>query len=136
MKLEGKGILITGANQGFGKAVAQACLAEGAHVLLCARNGGLLESARHELAGRTAPAQKILVEQADVSDPEQVRHLIERAVDELPGFSGVVNNAGIYGPKGPIEEVDWSDWTQAISINLMGVVSVCRSVIPFFRQQG
>jgi NAD(P)-dependent dehydrogenase (short-subunit alcohol dehydrogenase family) len=136
MRLQGRGIVITGASQGFGKAVAQACLSEGAHVLLCARNGEVLESAQQELSGQAATAQKVLAEQADVSDPEQVTRLIRRAIDELPGFCGVVNNAGVYGPKGLIEEVDWDDWSQAIAINLMGVVLVCRTVIPFFRQQG
>ena len=46
MNLRGRGVLITGANQGLGKAIAQACVREGAHVFLCARNRDLLESTR------------------------------------------------------------------------------------------
>ena len=47
-----------------------------------------------------------------------------------------MNNAGVYGPKGPIEEIDWSEWVQAIQINLFGTVLMCRTIIPHFRSRG
>ena len=136
MKLAGRGVVITGASQGFGKAVAQACLSEGASVLLCARNGSLLQQTQDELAAQTGKGQSILAEEADVADPKNVEHLIQRAISELPGFCGLVNNAGVYGPKGLVEDTDWAEWTQAIAINLMGTVLPCRLAVPFFRRQG
>jgi 3-oxoacyl-[acyl-carrier protein] reductase len=48
----------------------------------------------------------------------------------------VLCNAGVYGPKGPSEEVDWQAWSQAIDINLKGVVLTCRSVLPALKAAG
>lgn len=136
MKLQGMGVLITGASQGLGRAIAEACVAEGAHVFLCARGAAPLKQTRDELAKRTTDGQLVLAQVADVSQPDQVRLLIESAQRQLPRLDGLVNNAGIYGPMGLIEDVDWQEWVRAIEINLMGPVLLCREVLPIFRRQG
>ncbi len=46
----------------------------------------------------------------------------------------LVNNAGVYGPKGLIEDVDWSEWSQAIGINLLGTVLMSCAAILFMRK--
>ena len=46
-----------------------------------------------------------------------------------------MNNAGVYGPKGETEKVDWASWVDAIQINLMGSVLMCRALIPHFKSQ-
>jgi NAD(P)-dependent dehydrogenase (short-subunit alcohol dehydrogenase family) len=135
MKLRGRGILITGANQGLGKAIAEECVREGADVVLCARNAGLLEAAREELSG-LADGSKVLARPADVAEPEQARELVEYAAANLPAFTGLVNNAGIYGPMGLVEDVDWLEWLDGIRINLYGTVLPCRYALPFFRRSG
>jgi len=48
----------------------------------------------------------------------------------------LVNNAGVYGPKGPIEATDWQDWVRAIEVNLLGSVLAARALIPQFRRVG
>jgi NAD(P)-dependent dehydrogenase (short-subunit alcohol dehydrogenase family) len=48
-------------------------------------------------------------------------------------LSILVNNAGVYGPKGAIEDVDLDEWVRAIEINLFGTVYMCRAVIPIFK---
>jgi 3-oxoacyl-[acyl-carrier protein] reductase len=136
MNLQGRSIVITGASQGLGKAMAQACVREGAHVLLCARDGGLLAFTREELSAQASSGQLVLAHAADVSRPEDVARLIESAVACLPSLDGLVNNAGVYGPIGPSEEVDWNEWRQAIEINLMGTVLLCRAAVPVFRRNG
>lgn len=134
MILEGRAIIVTGANQGLGKAIAEVCVREGAHVFLCARNQDLLESARAELNSHAVSGQLILAHAADVSRPEDVSRLVEAAADSLPSLDGLVNNAGIYGPIGPVEDAAWDEWRQAIEINLMGTVLMCRAVLPLFRR--
>lgn len=134
MNLSGRGIVVTGASQGLGKAVARACVREGAHLLLCARSQDQLESTRAELSAQASSGQLILAHAADVSRPEDVSGLIESAASRLPSLDGLVNNAGIYGPIGPTEEVVWEEWRQAIEINLMGTVLLCRAVLPIFRR--
>ena len=136
MKLRGRGIIVTGASQGLGKAIAEACLAEGADMLLCARGAEDLERTRAELASTLPDGQLVLAHSADVSRPGDVQRLVESARRGLPRLDGLVNNAGVYGPKGLTEEVDWGEWTRAIEINLMGTVLLCRAVVPIFRQQG
>ena len=136
MKLQGRKILITGASQGFGLAVAERCLAEGADVAICARSRAELEQAAAALRAKAGPGQRVAAAVADVASASATEALVADATRELGGLDGLVNNAGIYGPKGPIEEVDWAEWVRAIEINLLGTVLACRAVLPGFRQRG
>jgi NAD(P)-dependent dehydrogenase (short-subunit alcohol dehydrogenase family) len=136
MKLEGKGIIITGANRGLGKEIARACVSEGAHVLLCARDGALLEQTRGELSRLAVGGQRILEQAADVSKPEEVRQVISRAENDLPRIDGLVNNAAVLGPTDLVEKTEWGEWVRTIEINLLGTVLLCRAVVPVFRRQG
>ncbi|MBG0744583.1 MAG: SDR family oxidoreductase [Cylindrospermopsis raciborskii KL1] len=133
--LKGKMAVITGANQGFGLAIAQKYLAEGASIAICARNHSLLQSVRNDLLISAHSGQKVLALAIDVSNPEQVDRFIQQAVSEFGTIDILVNNAGIYGPKGEIEDVDWGDWVRGIEINLLGPVLLCRAVLPIFKAQ-
>ncbi len=135
MKLKDRGIVITGASQGLGKAIAEACVREGAHVLLCARGKALLEQTCAELITKASSVQQIESEPADVSRPEEVAHLFEVARQRLPNIDGLVNNAGVYGPKGLLEEVNTKEWQRTIEINFLGTVLTCLEVMPCFRTQ-
>ena len=133
--LEGRAALITGANQGLGREIARAYVQAGASVMLCARNAELLEQTRAELVTYTQPDQIVMACAADVARPEDVQRLVAETLQIFPHLSILVNNAGIYGPKGFIEDVDWDEWVQAISINLLGSVLLCRAVLPHFKAQ-
>jgi NAD(P)-dependent dehydrogenase (short-subunit alcohol dehydrogenase family) len=135
MKLAGKRALITGGSQGFGLAVARAFIAEGASVMLCARGADLLYRAQEELAGMTGQNSRVLATPADVAAPDEVRHLVDSTLGQLGGLDILVCNAGVYGPKGPLQDVDWSEWSAAIGVNLMGVALACRAVLPHFLQR-
>jgi 3-oxoacyl-[acyl-carrier protein] reductase len=115
--------------------VAQACVAEGAHVFLCARGKDILEHTRQQLSSQAAKGQLVLARVGDVSQSEEVRRLVEWAARSAPRLDGLVNSAGIYGPKGLTEEVDLQQWMQTIEINLLGTVLPCRAVLPIFRKQ-
>ena len=136
MRLDGRGIVITGASQGLGLEIAEACVAEGANVVICARDADLLDSARARLAAKAAPGRQVIAQPADVRRPDDVRRLFERASAALPRIDGLVNNAGVYGPKGLLEEVDLAEWWSSIEINLLGVALACQQVLPIFRRQG
>jgi 3-oxoacyl-[acyl-carrier protein] reductase len=136
VKLSGRGIIVTGASQGLGAALAEACVREGAHILICARDAGLLAQTREKLVSLAAAGQHVLAQTADVRRPDDVRRLFETACAGLPRIDGLVNNAGVYGPKGPLEEVDLQEWWSAVEINLLGVALTCRQVLPIFRRQG
>jgi len=136
MKLAGRKILVTGASQGFGLAVAERCLAEGADVAVCARSKATIEQAAATLRAKAAPGRRVFAAACDVSDAKAVDALVAETTRELGGLDGLVNNAGVYGPKGAIEDVDWAEWAKAMEINLYGTILPCRSVLPAFRARG
>jgi NAD(P)-dependent dehydrogenase (short-subunit alcohol dehydrogenase family) len=136
VKLAGRRALITGASQGFGLAVARAFVEEGADVAICAREREPLHRAHRELTERAAGTPRVLAMQADVSEPPDVERFVLASLAELGGIEIVVCNAGVYGPKGPIERVDWSEWSNTIAINLLGAVLVCRAVVPHLKERG
>jgi NAD(P)-dependent dehydrogenase (short-subunit alcohol dehydrogenase family) len=131
--LKGRTAIITGGSQGLGLAIAHAYVAAGASILLCARDAEALNTARNELIARASPEQIIQTEIADVSRLEDVEHLMATALRIFSRVHILVNNAGIYGPKGLIEDVDWSAWVKAIEVNLFGSVLLCRAVLPHFK---
>jgi NAD(P)-dependent dehydrogenase (short-subunit alcohol dehydrogenase family) len=131
MMLQGVRALVTGANQGFGLAVAQHFASEGARLFLCARDEARLREAAADI-----PASAIAGwTRADVSNAEDVARMTDAALAALGGLDVLVCNAGVYGPKGPIEDVDWTEWVQAIHVNLLGAVLCCRAVLPHFRTE-
>jgi NAD(P)-dependent dehydrogenase (short-subunit alcohol dehydrogenase family) len=134
MKLVGKFAVVTGASQGLGYAIAQRFVQEGANVLLCARTANDLEGAAERIRAAAAPDTHTLAERADVSSESDVRRLAEIVEKQFGKLDILVSNAGVYGPKGAIEEVDWCAWSQAISINLLGTVLCCRTFLPLLRQ--
>jgi 3-oxoacyl-[acyl-carrier protein] reductase len=135
MILRGRGVLITGGSQGFGRAVAEACVDAGADVFVCARDATVLERACSELRQKALGGQQVHSMVADVSDPEAADRLVAEARERLPRFMGLVNNAGVNGPKGRVEEIAWNEWRRTIEINLFGAVLMCRAVLPEFRRQ-
>jgi len=136
MRLAGRRALITGASMGLGLAIARAYIAEGASVMLCARGAEQLAQARSQLAELASECQRVLALPADVSKASDVEHVVAAALTGMGGLEVLVCNAGIYGPTGAIEEVDWEAWTRTININLMGTVLPCRTVVPHFKAQG
>jgi 3-oxoacyl-[acyl-carrier protein] reductase len=133
--LSGKVAIITGANQGLGLEIAQKYLAAGADLMLCARNAIMLEKARADLVATASPGQKVDTQIADVSVESDVQNLVAQTLDKLNGCHILVNNAGVYGPKGAVESVDWSEWVAAMQINVFGSVLMCRAVLPHFKTQ-
>jgi NAD(P)-dependent dehydrogenase (short-subunit alcohol dehydrogenase family) len=135
--LSGRGAVITGASQGLGRAIAARFVGAGASVLLVARGQPPLEEARAELASLAdGPGQRVGIAVGDVSDPAACAEVAEAARELLPNLCILVNNAGVYGPIGPLEEVDWAAWEDAVRINLFGTVLMCRAVIPLLRARG
>ena len=135
MRLANRRALITGASQGFGLAVARAFVDEGADVMLCARGAVQLHRAQKELAELAGEKSRVLAMPADVSEPDDIQRLVKTTLAELGGLEILVCNAGIYGPKGPLQDVGWAEWSQAIAINLMGTALVCRAVLPHFEDR-
>ena len=133
--LSGKVAIITGANQGLGLEIAQKYVLAGADVMLCARNVTLLHEAQADLVKLALSGQKVLVKKGDISVEKDVLDLVDETLTKLAGCHIIVNNAGIYGPKGEVEEVKWAEWVKAIEINVYGSILMCRAILPHFKLQ-
>jgi NAD(P)-dependent dehydrogenase (short-subunit alcohol dehydrogenase family) len=134
--LEGRAALVTGGGRGLGLAIAEAYVAAGASIVVSGRSSHALRAAKRRLVKGAGAGQRVLTYAGDVSRPDDVDEMVAFAVDALPELDIVVNNAGVYGPKGPIEHVDWLEWVHAIEINLLGSVLVARAVLPHLRHRG
>jgi 3-oxoacyl-[acyl-carrier protein] reductase len=136
MRLKGKQALITGATEGLGAAIAEHYVAAGASVMLCARSEAALKTVVERLRFAASDDQRVEYQRTDVSVVSDVDRLVLQSLDAFPDLSILVNNAGIYGPIGLLEEIDWAEWTKAVEINLYGTVYPCRALLPHFKRQG
>ncbi len=127
MKLDGRVAVITGAGRGIGRAIALAYAREGAKLALAARSESELQEA--VTAASQLGAEAIAVP-TDVTNPQDAERLVRRAVERFGRIDVLVNNAGMSGPIGPLQDNDVADWVSTVSVNLTGTFLVCRAVIP------
>lgn len=131
--LKSRAAIITGGNQGLGEAIARAFVQAGANVMLCARDESKLARVVAELRCLCNAGQRVESIRADISKRDDVTRLVTTALAAFPQIHILVNNAGVYGPKGPIDDVDWDAWMQAVEINLFGSILAARALLPHFR---
>lgn len=134
--LAGRQALITGASHGLGFAIARAFVQAGADVFLCARERVALETARTKLAAEAGSSSSVFALPADVSVESDVAAVVAAALGRFPDLQILVNNAGVYGPLGPIEDASWAEWVRAVEINVFGSVLPCRALVPHFKRRG
>lgn len=135
MKLKNKSAIITGANRGFGFAVAKEFVEQGANIMICARDTAQLQIAQKELQQFAKGDAKIIMQTVDIVYPDQVNSMTQTALAQFGRIDILVANAGVHGTIGAIEEVGWDEWSQAIDINLKGAVLLCRALLPHFKAQ-
>ncbi len=134
MKLLGRNAVVTGGSQGLGRAIVEAFLREGASVTFCARNEADVERAQGELVGRAAGGARLAGVRADISTEAGVEAVF-RAAEGLGDVHVLVNNAGIYGPIGPMEEAPMEEWRRAFDVNLFGAVLAVRRALPGMKRR-
>jgi NADP-dependent 3-hydroxy acid dehydrogenase YdfG len=129
--IKGKVVVITGASSGLGAATARLLSAEGAIVVLGARRVERLKSLADEL---TAKGGKALAIATDVTDREQVKKLVDAAVQKFGRIDVMINNAGLM-PSSPLERLKIDDWDRAIDVNIKGVLYGIAAALPYMKQQ-
>lgn len=130
--LAGRVALITGASQGVGRAIALAYAAQGAELVLAARNVVALEEVAAKVTALGAKAHSI---PCDVTDSTQVEALAHQARERTGGVSILVNNAGIAGSHRLIGHPD-ELWDRMIAVNLTAVFRTTRAIVPQMIEQG
>jgi NAD(P)-dependent dehydrogenase (short-subunit alcohol dehydrogenase family) len=129
MKLDHLVTVVTGASQGLGKAIAREFVSEGSHVALCARDEKLVNAAVDDFMELAHAGQIIFGASCDVSVEKDVERFFGEVRFRLGAVNVLVNNAGVYGPKGESEKVNFQEWARAIEINLYGTFLPCRFAI-------
>jgi NAD(P)-dependent dehydrogenase (short-subunit alcohol dehydrogenase family) len=133
MKLAGKRAIVTGAGSGLGAAIAGRFAAEGAALVLAGRRRDALEAVAGGIgaAGAKAP---VAVCPADLANEEDIARLVETAAGAFGGIDILANGAGVNGPFGTVDEVDWPAWRAAFEVNFFGAVNLCRLALPYLRR--
>lgn len=127
--LAGRRVVITAGAGGIGFAIARRLHEQGARVAICDVDGHALKRASDALGG-------CIAEQADVSDDAAVVAFFERVSDGLGGLDALVNNAGIAGPTGNLEDLSPDEWRRCIDICLTGQFLCARQAIPMIKASG
>jgi NADP-dependent 3-hydroxy acid dehydrogenase YdfG len=129
--IEGKVIVITGASGGLGEATARHLSAQGAIVVLGARRVDRLKSLAD---GLTARGVKALAIATDVTNIDQVRRLVDAAVQTYGRIDVMINNAGLM-PQSPLERLKIDEWNRMIDVNIKGVLFGIAAALPYMQAQ-
>lgn len=127
--LEDKALVVGGASRGLGYAVARELVAEGANVLLVARDLAELDRAADELGEKAYPCV------ADLSDPADAERVGGVAGAVLGGVDGVLVNAG-GPPEGSALELSDEQWLEAFDLLVRGPLALVRGVLPLLEENG
>jgi len=129
--LSGRRAVVTGAAQGFGRAIAERFLASGARVALWDIDPDETAKTVRELSGRG----EVFTQTIDVSCISQVQAATAATAAAFGGIDILVANAGIAGPNHKTWEYPPEDWKRVIEVDLLSVYYCCRAVIPHMLEQ-
>lgn len=127
--IAGQRIVVTAGAAGIGLCIARQLRAQGAQLAICDVDAAALDRAKEELGAKVATV-------ADVSDEAQMKGFFQETADALGGLDALVNNAGIAGPTGGVEDIDPSEWRRCIDICLTGQFLCAHFGVPLLKASG
>ena len=125
--IKGLRVLVTAGAAGIGREVARAFVREGGKVHVCDVDDKALRALKRS-------DRKITQTRADVADRDDVERLFKEAIKALRGLDVLVNNAGIAGPTGKVEEIAPAEWDRCLAINITGQFNCARLAVPHLRK--
>jgi len=131
--LNGRVALVAASSRGLGRAVATALAAEGAKVMLSARDEAALAQTAEEMSENTGAEVDYCA--TDLTRADDVRALVRRTAERFGGVDVLFTNAG-GPPAGSFDTVSDEDWRGAFELNLMSVVRLVREALPHMRERG
>ena len=131
MSTSPKTAIVTGAGSGIGKVVALALLDAGWHVALAGRRQEALQA----VAEQSGSLARTLVVPTDVSDPAAVQHLFDTVLRTWGRVDLLFNNAGVFAPGVPLEDLPIEHWRQVVDTNLSGMFYCIQSAFRAMKAQ-
>src|SRR4051812_45591159 len=125
--ITGRVAIVTGGGRGIGRAIGLGLASAGASVAVVARSGDQIAETVEEIAQAGGRAFAV---PAGVSDPESVGRMVREVERALEPVDLLVNNAGVSGPLGPIDETDADEWWRCQEANLRGPLLCARAALP------
>ena len=129
--IKGKVVVITGASSGMGEAAAKHLSALGATVVLGARRADRIEKLEKEINDNGGKALAFAV---DVTQCDQVKKLVDAAVETFGRVDVILNNAGVM-PLSPMDRLNVDEWDTMIDVNIKGVLNGIAAVLPYMTAQ-
>lgn len=123
LDIGGDAALVAASSSGLGKASAEALAREGANVVVNGRSEARLEEAVEDI--RTSAGGEVIGQSGDLTDPDDVKTLVDRTIEEFGGLDHLVTSAG-GPPSGPFLDTDDQDWYDAFDLLVMSVVRLVR----------
>jgi NAD(P)-dependent dehydrogenase (short-subunit alcohol dehydrogenase family) len=124
--------IVTGAGSGVGRGIARALLGAGWQVALAGRREEALRETASSDDGLDASA---LVVPADVTSPDSVAELFGTVQRQCGRLDLLVNNAGLFGPSGGVDEIELADWQRVVDTNLTGAFLCARHAVRLMKAQ-
>src|SRR5260370_21377028 len=121
--IKGLRVVVTAGADGIGREVARTFLREGALVHVC-------DVDRSALAALATSDPKLKAALCDVSDRDAVTRFIDAAADALGGLDCLINNAGIAGPTGRVDEIPAEEWDHTLAANITRQVNFVHAALP------
>jgi NAD(P)-dependent dehydrogenase (short-subunit alcohol dehydrogenase family) len=132
--LSGRVVLITGASDGIGKAVAQAAAAHGATVLLHGRSVRKLEAVYDSIIAANQPRPSIVPLDFEKAGPEEYGQLATALEQEFGRLDALLHNAGMLGERAPIEHHDIPKWMRTMHVNVTAPFILTRYCLPLLKR--
>ena len=132
-KFDGRTAVISGGAEGIGLSIAKALGEQKMNIVLADIDKKKLLKSTAELESLGIPVLPTLL---DVADEMQWKSVAKQAIEKFGKVHMVVNNAGIGGDSGPIENQEKEGWHWALEVNLMGVVYGAKTIVPLIKEHG
>lgn len=131
MNIEDKIVVITGASSGMGAATARHLAEQGATVVLGARRADRLEALAKEITNKGGKAPAVTT---DVTRRDEVKALVDKAVETCGRIDVLLNNAGLM-PLAPLERLKFDEWDRMVGVNIKGVLNGIAAALPHMKEQ-
>ncbi|MFG1193051.1 MULTISPECIES: SDR family oxidoreductase [Xanthobacter] len=127
--LSGARVLVTAGASGIGLTIAETFAAAGARVAIC-------DLAGEHISALQRRNPEIATYMGDISEAETMKRVIATVGEDLGGLDVLVNNAGVTGPFGAIDDIDINEWERTVAVNVNGTFYVTRCAVPLLRRAG